>query len=258
MLDISGFGPSSSGRLCFALLICLVLFGISLIVSFATHQAPPLAIAQAMTIIVTGFIPFMVLVLGRADDQLAKQYDLIVASLPNAKAAWVEHKKRLAAGRLREKEERAECEAEEREGEERQERALRGAEERELGNLAVSQSVVLAMPTKSVALAFLLAFLFGPLGMLYSTAAGGLIMLMVSPIVACATGGLGLLISWPICILWAMAAASSYNQKLRPNFPMPSHCPECGKVCHNWIKCSRCRQIFCSQMCARRHFKFVH
>jgi hypothetical protein len=46
VLDISGFGPSASGRLCFAMLICVVLFGISLIVSFARNQSPPLAIAQ--------------------------------------------------------------------------------------------------------------------------------------------------------------------------------------------------------------------
>jgi uncharacterized membrane protein YdbT with pleckstrin-like domain len=173
-----------------------------------------------MTIIIAGFIPFMMLVLGPADEELAKQYDYIVACLPKVKAAWTEHKKELAAEKHRQKQERAEREEEEQEQEERRERALRRAEEAAQNQAAVAagqsvrQSVVFTMPTKSVALSFILAFFFGPLGMLYSTVAGGLIMLMVSILVGCLTLGSGLLITWPICIIWAMVAASSYNQNL--------------------------------------------
>ncbi len=61
---------------------------------------------------------------------------------------------------------------------------------------------------KSAAVAFLLTFLFGPLGMLYSTVSGGIVMFVVSIVLAVLTLGLSLLITWPICIVWGMAACS--------------------------------------------------
>lgn len=70
------------------------------------------------------------------------------------------------------------------------------------------------IPTKSVGVAFLLTFLFGPLGMLYSTVAGGLVMLLVTPVFALFTLGLSLFVTWPICIIWACVAASSHNDRL--------------------------------------------
>lgn len=70
------------------------------------------------------------------------------------------------------------------------------------------------VPTKSVAIAFILTFLFGPLGMLYSTVAGAVVMLLVSVVAAVVTLGLSVIITWPICILWGCLAASSYNNRL--------------------------------------------
>jgi hypothetical protein len=67
---------------------------------------------------------------------------------------------------------------------------------------------------KSVGIAIILTTLLGPLGMFYSTVCGALAMMAVSLIVALFTFGLGLLITWPICIIWGAAAASSYNEKL--------------------------------------------
>lgn len=63
-------------------------------------------------------------------------------------------------------------------------------------------------PRKSAFVAFLLTFLFGPLGMFYTTVLGAIIMIIVSIIVAVLTLGLGPLITWPICIIWACLAAS--------------------------------------------------
>jgi hypothetical protein len=60
---------------------------------------------------------------------------------------------------------------------------------------------------KSRGLAFLLAFLFGPLGMLYTTVGGALIMLVIALVVSLATAGLGLILVWPICIIWSVLAA---------------------------------------------------
>lgn len=68
--------------------------------------------------------------------------------------------------------------------------------------------------TKSMGIAILLTVLFGPLGMLYSTILGAIIMIIVSVVVAILTLGIGLIVTWPICIIWAAAATSSYNKKL--------------------------------------------
>jgi len=68
--------------------------------------------------------------------------------------------------------------------------------------------------TKSPGIAILLTILFGPIGMFYSTIGGAIVMLLVSLVVGVLTLGFGLLITWPICILWAALAASSYNKKV--------------------------------------------
>ena len=67
---------------------------------------------------------------------------------------------------------------------------------------------------KSMGVTILLTIFFGPLGMFYSTIVGGIIMLILSGIVAVFTLGIGLFITWPICIIWAAVATNSYNKKL--------------------------------------------
>lgn len=82
-----------------------------------------------------------------------------------------------------------------------------------MSSTSPQQIVIVAQP-KSMAIAFILTLLFGPLGMLYSTIAGGIIMLIIYiPAVIC-TGGIGLFITQPICIIWGMVAASAHNKKL--------------------------------------------
>ena len=80
-------------------------------------------------------------------------------------------------------------------------------------NGAQKQTIVVAS-TKSVGISILLTVLFGPLGMLYSTIIGAIVMIILSIIVAAFTLGFGLLITWPICIIWGAVAASSYNKNL--------------------------------------------
>jgi hypothetical protein len=63
-------------------------------------------------------------------------------------------------------------------------------------------------------IAIILTVLFGPLGMLYSTVIGGVIMLVASVVLAVLTFGLGLLVTWPICIVWGAVAVGSYNKSL--------------------------------------------
>jgi hypothetical protein len=50
--------------------------------------------------------------------------------------------------------------------------------------------------------------------MLYSTPVGALVMFVVTPVVAILTLGFGLLITWPVCMIWAGIAASKRTNHL--------------------------------------------
>ena len=73
---------------------------------------------------------------------------------------------------------------------------------------------IIVTSTKSVGISLILTFLFGSIGMLYSTIWGAIIMSIVSIIVATVTLGMGLFIVWPICMIWGALAVASYNKKL--------------------------------------------
>lgn len=81
--------------------------------------------------------------------------------------------------------------------------------------VAVQQTTVIHVGSqKSVAGAVILALLFGPLGMLYATVVGALVMFFVNILVAIATLGLGLILTIPIGAVWAGIAASNHNKQL--------------------------------------------
>lgn len=103
---------------------------------------------------------------------------------------------------------------------------------------------VFPMPEKSVGVAFVLTFFFGPLGMLYSTVSGALIMLGIVLGVSVLTGvaiglitlvtlGVGAVLTvfaplvgialWIASILWGCLAASSHNQRVREQFAAAQH-----------------------------------
>lgn len=77
----------------------------------------------------------------------------------------------------------------------------------------VQKIVVVQAAGKSMAVAIILAILFGPLGMLYSTVMGGVVMIALSILVGIFTLGFGLFITWPVCVIWAAVAANSHNKK---------------------------------------------
>lgn len=64
---------------------------------------------------------------------------------------------------------------------------------------------------KSVGIAFLLTFLFGPLGMFYSTITGAIIMIVVACVLVPLTIGFGVFLVWPASIIWGCVAASQSN-----------------------------------------------
>lgn len=75
-------------------------------------------------------------------------------------------------------------------------------------------NVVITKSPKSMGIALILAFLFGPLGMLYSTISGAIIMFIIDVILSFFTLGIGLFFTWPIHLIWAAIAVKSYNNKL--------------------------------------------
>jgi hypothetical protein len=80
--------------------------------------------------------------------------------------------------------------------------------------MANNAAPVMLVKQKSVGVALLLTFLFGPLGMFYSTVSGAVIMLIVSVVLAMFTLGISFFITWPICMIWGAVAANSYNNTI--------------------------------------------
>lgn len=79
----------------------------------------------------------------------------------------------------------------------------------------VQQTTVVQVGSgKSVGLAILLAVLFGPLGMLYATVPGAIVMFLLSLLIVVPTVGVGLVFTWLVGIVWAGIAANSHNRGL--------------------------------------------
>jgi hypothetical protein len=72
---------------------------------------------------------------------------------------------------------------------------------------------VVHVHTKSVGLAIVLTFFFGPIGMLYSTIAGAAVMFVINIAALLLTAGIGLIVTWPIGIVWSTLAAMSHNKR---------------------------------------------
>ncbi len=74
--------------------------------------------------------------------------------------------------------------------------------------------VVVVGSYKDPTAAALLGLFFGPLGLLYSTVTGAVIMFAVNMVVALLTFGLGLVLTWPISAVVGWQAAKSHNERL--------------------------------------------
>lgn len=73
--------------------------------------------------------------------------------------------------------------------------------------------VVVMNERKSVGLAIVLAFLFGPLGIAYVSVGAALAACFITLFVAVVTMGLGLFLAWPASMLWAAYAATEHNRR---------------------------------------------
>lgn len=73
-------------------------------------------------------------------------------------------------------------------------------------------NIVYVGKQKSVGTAFLLAFLFGPLGLLYASVIGGVVMFVVGIILFFLIPIVGGIFAWVGCIIWAVIAAQKANK----------------------------------------------
>jgi len=69
-------------------------------------------------------------------------------------------------------------------------------------------------PYKNVATALLFAVLLGPVGLLYSSFWGGVIMMIIGMIVVSAQFPFPILIWWMCCSVWAVRAVEKYNHRI--------------------------------------------
>lgn len=76
----------------------------------------------------------------------------------------------------------------------------------------MENNTIIVKSQKSAGTGALLGFLFGPLGMLYSTITGAIVMFFVTGIVAFFTVGFGLILTQPICAIWAYVAINKKNK----------------------------------------------
>ena len=83
-----------------------------------------------------------------------------------------------------------------------------------MANTNENVNVVVTRSPKSVGISIALTLFFGPLGMFYSTIIGAITMSIITLIVGIFTMGIGLIIIWPINVIWAAIATNSYNKKL--------------------------------------------
>jgi hypothetical protein len=80
------------------------------------------------------------------------------------------------------------------------------------------QNITIIGRQKSVGTAVLLAFFFGPLGLLYTSVAAGLIMMVISFISFFVLPIIGPTIVWLICIIWAGVETDNQNSKFKDEY----------------------------------------
>ena len=72
----------------------------------------------------------------------------------------------------------------------------------------------ITLPLKSVAGALLFSVILGPVGLLYSSFLGGVIMSILGFIVVCVKYPVPIAIVWLISCMWSVAAVNKYNARI--------------------------------------------
>ncbi|HSW93969.1 MAG TPA: hypothetical protein VLJ15_06435 [Gammaproteobacteria bacterium] len=69
------------------------------------------------------------------------------------------------------------------------------------------------LPLKSVAVALLFCVFLGPIGLLYATLTGGILMLVLGFFALRAKLMALAILIWLLCCIWGVAATNRYNKK---------------------------------------------
>jgi len=83
---------------------------------------------------------------------------------------------------------------------------------------------------KSVTMAFLLALLFGPVGFLYASPLGGVILILVTFGLVASGGPVLAALAWIFAVIFAPFVASAYNDKVRAEAGLQSPPPAKGET----------------------------
>lgn len=70
------------------------------------------------------------------------------------------------------------------------------------------------LPFKSVAAGLLFSVLLGPVGLLYGSVAGGIVMIAIGFIVLSAKLIVPILLYWSFCAVWCVSAVNRYNLRV--------------------------------------------
>lgn len=70
------------------------------------------------------------------------------------------------------------------------------------------------IPFKSVAVALLFGVFLGPIGLLYATVVGGIVMIALGFIVISSKLFVPIALVWVMSCVWGVSATNRYNQKL--------------------------------------------
>ena len=70
------------------------------------------------------------------------------------------------------------------------------------------------LPYKSLATSLLFSVFLGPVGLLYATARGGIIMAVIAFVVMSSRLPVPIIITWVSCCIWSVLATNRYNTKL--------------------------------------------
>lgn len=78
----------------------------------------------------------------------------------------------------------------------------------------MNESTGYRLPLKSVAVALLFAVFLGPVGLLYATSFGGIVMIPIGFFMVCTKLWVLVLFVWLISCVWSVLATNRYNKKL--------------------------------------------
>jgi hypothetical protein len=70
------------------------------------------------------------------------------------------------------------------------------------------------LPLKSIAGALLFSVILGPIGLLYASTLGGIVMIVIGFIAVCCKFPVPVILVWLISCIWSVIAVNRYNRRV--------------------------------------------